>query len=119
MKNLLKATCIALLSAFYACQGNSNEVNLERNTWRWSVNKFEEEQKIALMTDAIKIGHFDEALKNFQWLIEENPKLHPRIYEYGFDIYQELIDTAPNEITKRKLTLEKEKVASLQEKYFP
>ncbi len=119
MKNILKVTGIALLSVFYACQSNSNDVNLERNTWNWSVNKSEEEQKIALMTDAFKIADYEDAQKHFQWLIKENPKLHPSIYEHGLNIYKELIDASPDKITKRKLTTEMEKIASLQEKYFP
>lgn len=119
MKNYSKVIGIATIVLLYACQEKSPEVNLDINKPNWSVNQFEEEQKIALMTDALHLGQYEEAQKHFQWLIKENPKLSPNIYNYGLKIYQGLIDKTEDPATKIELNIEMEAITTLKQKYFP
>lgn len=118
MKNLLKVIGMAIIIAFYACQENSTEINSEKDAWNWGFNKIKEQENVVLMQDHLKLFRYKNAKENFQWLIEENPKLHPSIYESGLAIYQGLIDESQDQATKLELKIEKEKIANLKEKYF-
>jgi len=59
---------------------------------------------------------FPAAVVNLQWLVRENPQLHPNIYDDGQNIYQGLIDEADDEAVRLRWEKEKAKLSRLQEK---
>ena len=119
MSYFLKLTLISLLIFFTACQESTPEAKLEEDTFNWGFNIVKEQEKVVLMTDMLKAGNYPASVVNLQWLIRENPQLHPSIYEDGQHVYQGLINEAEDEAVRLRWERKKAELSRLQEKYFP
>lgn len=117
MKNI--AAIIAILSLLSACQEPSQEVQIAKDVWNWSANQLKEQEKYVIMTDMLKVGNYEVAQEQFQWIILENPDLHASLYESGLAIYQGLIAESNDPKIRKHLQEQKEKIVQLQAKYFP
>lgn len=83
-KNVLK---IALgLIAFVSVQ----TATAQCKEWKWPEDKAKAEECNVLYTDAVKNGHFKQAIVPHQWLLTNAPNLNTSIYIQGATIYDEL-----------------------------
>ena len=114
-----RLTLITLLFISVACQENTPEAKLEKDPWNWGFNIVQEQQKVVLMTDMLKVGNYPASLVNLEWLIKENPQLHPSVYDDGQRVYQGLIDEAEDEAVRLRWKRKKAELSRLKEKYFP
>lgn len=102
-----------------ACQESMPEAKLEKDPWNWGFNIVKEQEKVVLMTDMLKAENYLASVVNLEWLIRENPQLHPSIYEDGQRVYQGLINEAEDEAVRLRWESKKAKLTKLQKRYFP
>lgn len=85
-KNVLK---IALgLIAFVGAQ----TANAQCKEWKWPEDKAKAEECNVLYTDAVKNGHYKQAIVPHQWLLANAPNLNTSIYIQGAEIFDKLAD---------------------------
>lgn len=118
MIHFFRLTLIALLFISVACQESMPEAKLEKDTWNWGFNIIKEQEKVVLMTDMLKSGNYPASVVNLEWLIRENPQLHPSIYEDGQRVYQGLINEAEDEAVRLRWESKKAELSRLQARYF-
>lgn len=85
-KNVLKVALglIAFVSAETA-QAQCKE-------WKWPEDKATAEEKNVLYTDAVKNGHYKQAVAPHQWLLVNAPNLNTSIYINGAEMFDKLAD---------------------------
>lgn len=110
---------IVMLSVFSACHEQSTEASIQNDVWKWGFNEIEEKEKVVLMEDMLRVSNYKQAQVWFDWIIKENPQIHPSIYDNGLAIYQGLIEEAEDQKTKLTLEAQKDKISKLKKKYFP
>lgn len=119
MPNFLKLTLIFILAIFAACQENTPEAKLEKDPWNWGFNIVREQETVVLMTDMLKAENYLASVAPLEWLIRENPQLHPSIYEDGQRVYQGLINEAEDEAVRLRWESKKAELSRLQKNIFP
>lgn len=60
--------------------------------WKWPEDKAKAEECNVLYTDAVKNGHYKQAVVPHQWLLTNAPNLNTSIYIQGAEIYDKLAD---------------------------
>lgn len=60
--------------------------------WKWPEDKAKAEECNVLYTDAVKNGHYKQAIVPHQWLLTNAPNLNTSIYIQGAEIYDKLAD---------------------------
>ena len=113
-----------MIASASACQQTATELQpqeemLLSSDWNWGPNKENEEEHNVLMLDNYEFSEYEKALWHFEWLVSENPRLHPKVYDTGLAIYDKLISETEDEVEKAFLISEKDKIAKLKIKYFP
>ena len=119
MFHFFRLSLVAFLLTCIACQESTPEAKLEEDTWNWGFNIVQEQEKVVLMIDMLKAGNYPASVVNLEWLIKENPQLHPSIYDDGQRVYQGLIDEAEDKAVRLRWESKKAKLSRLKEKYFP
>jgi len=69
----------------------------------WPEDKEKAEENNALYTDALKQNNYRGAVKGFQWLLTNAPKLNTGLYINGTDIYNNLAAAEKNPVKKQVL----------------
>ena len=124
MTNLRKIFTLLLILSISAFQESAievqpQEVRSQNTEWNWGPNIAREQEHNVLMKDNYSMSNFEKALYHFEWLISENPKLHPSVYDTGLAIYDKLINETKDLAEIDRLTEDKDKVAKLKGKHFP
>jgi hypothetical protein len=60
--------------------------------WKWPEDKAKAEECNVLYTDAVKNGHYKQAVVPHQWLLTNAPNLNTSIYIQGAEIFDKLAD---------------------------
>ena len=94
-KNVLKVALglIAFVSAETA-QAQCKE-------WKWPEDKATAEEKNVLYTDAVKNGHYKQAVAPHQWLLTNAPNLNTSIYINGAEMFDKLADQEKDAVKKQ------------------
>lgn len=66
--------------------------NAQCKEWKWPEDKAKAEECNVLYTDAVKNGHYKQAVVPHQWLLTNAPNLNTSIYIQGAEIYDKLAD---------------------------
>lgn len=78
-----------------------------------------EQEHWVLLTDYVKLEKYDKAKEHLTWLLNENPKLPPSLYKFGFIIFENLIGDYDDSRTKKLLKNEEQKLTGLLRMNFP
>lgn len=75
--------------------------NAQCKEWTWPEDKAKAEECNVLYTDAIKNGHYKQAVVPHQWLLSNAPNLNTSIYIQGAEIYDKLADAEKDAARKQ------------------
>ena len=94
-KNVLKVSLMFFLlagsvSSFAQCK-----------EWKWPEDKATAEEKNVLYTDAVKNGHYKQAVAPHQWLLTNAPNLNTSIYINGAEMFDKLADLEKDAVKKQ------------------
>jgi tetratricopeptide (TPR) repeat protein len=69
----------------------------------WSENKAEEEKQVAIFGDAVRQGHFREALPAINWMLKKNPNWNTKLYVDAATAYDGLASKETDAAKKKVL----------------
>ncbi|MCU0383731.1 MAG: hypothetical protein MUF68_06660, partial [Cyclobacteriaceae bacterium] len=87
MKNKVLSLAFAAASLFGAQQAQA-----QCKEWKWPENKAKAEECNVLYSDAVKNGHYKQAIAPHQWLLQNAPNLNTSIYIQGAELFDKLAD---------------------------
>ena len=98
MKHLLKTLNVLIVSSL----AGSTMLFAQCTGWNWPDNKAKAEEQVAILQDAVNGKKYKQAIKPFNWLLANTPKLNTSIYIHGTTIYDALATREKNAAIKKK-----------------
>jgi tetratricopeptide (TPR) repeat protein len=87
MRNKVLSLAFAAASFFAAEQAHA-----QCKEWKWPEDKAKAEESNVLYSDAVKNGHYKQAIAPHQWLLKNAPNLNTSIYIQGAELFDKLAD---------------------------
>jgi tetratricopeptide (TPR) repeat protein len=87
MRNKVLSLAFAAASFFATEQAHA-----QCKEWKWPENKAKAEECNVLYSDAVKNGHYKQAIAPHQWLLQNAPNLNTSIYIQGAELFDKLAD---------------------------